>query len=132
MPDAECPIKLFFRSRRGANDNDLDLGIGGACCLRPWSLYIFLRGTKDLIYIFCAAPRIQSRKKGSRQRSHGAAAASLTDLVALGTANMEDHDTHRKIIREWMVRSNDKRLAAAQSAALATATAFPRRSSIAC
>jgi hypothetical protein len=36
-----------------------------------------------------------------------------------GTANMEDHETRRKIIREWMALPKEKRQTEEQAAAFA-------------
>src|SRR5262245_52803287 len=40
-------------------------------------------------------------------------------LAAQGTADMEDHETRRKIIRQWMALPKDKRQTADQAAAFA-------------
>ena len=44
---------------------------------------------------------------------------AVPDKMSQGTANMEDHETRRKIIREWMALPTDKRQTAEQAAAFA-------------
>jgi len=41
------------------------------------------------------------------------------DKISQGAANMDDHETRRKIIREWMALPTDKRHTAEQAAAFA-------------
>ena len=41
------------------------------------------------------------------------------DFPARGTADMEDHETRRKIIRQWMALPKDKRQTAEQAAGFA-------------
>jgi hypothetical protein len=41
------------------------------------------------------------------------------EIAAQGTADMEDHETRRKIIRQWMALPKDKRQTADQAAAFA-------------
>jgi hypothetical protein len=50
----------------------------------------------------------------SRQES------ALLSKITSGTANMDEHETRRKIIREWMALPKDKRETAEQAAAFAT------------
>ena len=44
---------------------------------------------------------------------------SSREIAAQGTADMEDHETRRKIIRQWMALPKDKRQTADQAAAFA-------------
>jgi hypothetical protein len=46
-------------------------------------------------------------------------AKKLTDNTSKGAATMEDHDTRRKIIRQWMALPKDKRQTEEQVAAFA-------------
>jgi hypothetical protein len=53
--------------------------------------------------------------------------------MSQGTANMDDHETRRKIIREWIALPKDKRQAKEQVAAFAKkAAARGQRSRHAC
>jgi hypothetical protein len=45
---------------------------------------------------------------------------ALLSKITSGTANMDDQETRRKIIREWMALPKDKRETAEQAAAFAT------------
>ena len=44
---------------------------------------------------------------------------AVQDKVSQGTANMDDHETRRKIIREWMALPKEKRQTEEQVAAFA-------------
>jgi hypothetical protein len=48
-----------------------------------------------------------------------AVASGSREIAAQGTADMEDHETRRKIIRQWMALPKDKRQTADQAAAFA-------------
>ena len=47
------------------------------------------------------------------------ASVRVGEIAAQGTADMEDHETRRKIIRQWMALPKDKRQTADQAAAFA-------------
>jgi hypothetical protein len=50
-------------------------------------------------------------------------APAVPDKMSQGTANMEDHETRRKLVREWMALPKDKRQTEEQVAAFAKTAA---------
>src|SRR6516165_8183429 len=63
--------------------------------------------------------RVRQTAAIARGSKRGRCVWSSRELAAQGTADMEDHETRRKIIRQWMALPKDKRQTADQAAAFA-------------
>ena len=63
--------------------------------------------------------RVHQTAAIARNSKRGRCLQSSREIVAQGTADMEDHETRRKIIRQWMALPKDKRQTADQAAAFA-------------
>src|SRR6516162_9785554 len=58
----------------------------------------------------------------ARNSKRGRCLQSSREIAAQGTADMEDHETRRKIIRQWMALPKDKRQTADQTPGLEPGT----------
>src|SRR6516162_2549166 len=63
--------------------------------------------------------RVRQTAAIARSSKRGRCLRSSREIAAQGTADMEDHETRRKIIRQWMALPKDKRQTADQAAAFA-------------
>jgi len=63
--------------------------------------------------------RVHQTAAIARNSKRGRCLQSSREIAAQGTADMEDHETRRKIIRQWMALPKDKRQTADQAAAFA-------------
>src|SRR5262249_96405 len=57
----------------------------------------------------CAPYRVRQTAAIARSSKRGRCLQSSREIAAQGTADMEDHETRRKIIRQWMALPKDKR-----------------------
>src|SRR5262249_58523798 len=53
--------------------------------------------------------RVHQTAAIARSSKRGRCLQSSREIAAQGTADMEDHETRRKIIRQWMALPKDKR-----------------------
>jgi len=56
------------------------------------------------------ASLLEARQTYRRRRWRADTPPAVPDKMSQGTANMEDHEMRRKIIREWMALPKDSRL----------------------
>ena len=71
----------------------------------------------DAVRIACTKPLLL--REAVKEAVASSRVESSREIAAQGTADMEDHETRRKIIRQWMALPKDKRQTADQAAGFA-------------
>ena len=69
------------------------------------------------------ASQLEARQTYRRRRWRAGTPPAVPDRMSQGTVNMEDHETRRKLIREWMALPKDQRQTEEQVAAFAKTAA---------